>query len=128
MTTTLPRGAAQRRGEIGASAVKVIISFVILAIIAQAAYVFIPRYIAVYDLTSQMEKEAQFGGQKSNEAIVKSLLAHAAEQGLVVEKEDIKVERTPSRLTVGATYTVPIPTLLYTYDWQVTTEKSGVLF
>ncbi len=126
--TTMPTPAPHRRGEIGASAVKIIISFVILAIIAQAAYVFIPRYIAVYDFTSQIEKEAQFGGQKTDEAIVKSLLAHAAEKGLGVGRENLRVSRTASRLTVSATYTVPIPTLLYTYDWQVSTEKSGVLF
>ena len=128
MTTMQTTRNVRRRGEIGGSAFKVILSFAILAIIAQAAYVFIPRYIAVYDFNSQIEKEAQFGGQKTNEAIVKSLLAYAAEKGLEVKREDLKVSRTAARLTVAASFTVPIPTLFYTYDWKVSAEESGVLF
>jgi len=123
----LPGGASRRR-ESGASAVKVIVSLAVLLFVAHTAYVFIPLYVAVYDFDQQAEREANFGSQKTSDAIVKALLAHATERGLPVKKENVKVTRTNSRLTVVADYTVPIKMLFYTHNWHVSVEKSAVLF
>ena len=117
-----------RQGEIGGSGIKVILSIVILALIGHTAYVFIPIYIAVYDFNSQMDREAQYGASKSNEAIVKALVIYAAERKLPITKENLKVARSKSRLMVEADYTVPVKMLLYTHNWQVHAEYSAVLF
>jgi len=118
----------RRRGEFGASPVKIVLSLAVLALMAHSAYVFLPLYIKVYDFDSECEKEANFGAPKSNEAITKALLGHAAELGLPVNKADLKVQRSNSRLTVTAVYTVPIKFLVYTHEWHVSLEKSAVLF
>jgi hypothetical protein len=112
----------------GGSVIKILISFVLLALVAQAAYVFIPRYIAVYDFTSQMEKEANFARDKPEDLIVKSLLAHATKHNLNIKRENLRVTRGGGKLKIVANYTVSIPTLLYTYDWSVSSEKSAVIF
>jgi hypothetical protein len=112
----------RRRGELGASPVKVIISFVILALVVQAAVVFVPRWVAIYDFESEIEKEVRFGSQKSDEAILSSLLDYAADKELDVSKENLQVHRTKEELTV------PIPTLLYTYNLQRSVEKTAPLF
>ena len=95
---------------------------------AQAAFVFIPIYVAVYDFTSKVDKEAQFGSQKSNTAIRKGLLQYGLGLELPIKDENLKVDRTRSKLTVKAEFTVPVKTLFYTYQWQVSTEKSYPLF
>lgn len=117
-----------RRSERGASAVKVILSFAILGLLVHVGYVFIPIYIAVYDFNSQVETEANYGAPKSNDAIVKELLAYAADRKLPVRKEDLKVSRTQQRLNIEANYTVPVRTVFYTHNWQVRAEHSAVLF
>ena len=116
------------RGEIGGAGIKVILSLVILALIGHTAYIFVPIYIAVYDFNSQIDREAQYGASKTNDAIVKSLVAYAAERKLPITKDNLRVARSPSRLTVEADYTVPVKTLLYTHNWQVHAESSAVLF
>ena len=118
----------RRRDELGGSGIKVLLSILFLALIVHVGWVFIPRYIAVYDFNSKLESVAQYGAARTNDAITKELLAYAAERHLDVKKENLRVERTQSRLTIYASYVVSIKTVLYTYDWQVSTEKSAVLF
>jgi hypothetical protein len=122
------RGIRSRRGERGASPAKIIVSILILALVAHSAYVFLPVYIAVYDFNTQVETQANFGAPKSNDAIVKALLAYASERKLPLKRENIKVNRTQSRLVIEADYTVPIKFIFYTHNWHVTTEHSAVLF
>jgi len=117
-----------RRRERGAAGLKLVLSLVFLALLAHTAYVFIPIYIAVYDFDSQVEREANYGATKTNEAIVKGLLDYANERHLPLKKENIKVARGSSRITIQADYVVPVPTLLYKYDWDVTVSKEAVLF
>jgi hypothetical protein len=117
-----------RRRERGAGSLKLILSLVFLGLLAHTAYVFIPVYIAVYDFDSQIEKEANYAATKTNEAIVKGLVDYAAERHLPIKKENLSVARGQSRITITANYTVPVPTLLYTYNWQVGISKEAVLF
>ncbi|MBI3450796.1 MAG: hypothetical protein HY049_18015 [Acidobacteria bacterium] len=128
IVTTPRRARLARRGELGASGVKLFISLVILALLAHTAYVFIPVYIAVYDFDSQVEREANYGATKTNEAIVKALVDYAAERHLPVKKENLKLARGQSRITIDGTYSVPVKTLLYTYDWKIDIKKEAVLF
>jgi len=116
------------RAQRGAITFKGILSLAVLILLAHTAYVFIPVYIAVYDFNSQVEKEANFGSVKTNEAIEKSLLDYAKARKIPVAKNQLKVQRGIDRLTITADYTMVVPTLLYRYEWLVTTEESGVLF
>ncbi|HZE88878.1 MAG TPA: hypothetical protein VE404_04980 [Verrucomicrobiae bacterium] len=117
-----------RRGEFGASGLKLFISLIFLALLAHTAYMFIPVYIAVYDFDSQVEREANYGATKSNEAIVKALVDYAAERHLPLKKENLKIVRGQSRITIDGAYSVPVKTLFYTYDWKIDIKKEAVLF
>jgi hypothetical protein len=128
VTPSRDRLAPSRRREIGASGIKLILSLAILGLVAHTAYVFIPLYIAVYDFDSQVEKEANYGATKTNEAIVKGLVDYAAERHLPIKKENVKIARGQSRINIDATYTVPVKTLVYTYNWDISISKQAVLF
>jgi hypothetical protein len=117
-----------RRSESGGGAVKLIISLAILAIIAQAIYIALPIYVAVYDFTSMVDKEAQFGAQKEDSQIKQGLLEHAAELNLPVAKDQVTIHRTQRELKITSSFTVPVETLFYTYNWQVHAEKAYPLF
>jgi hypothetical protein len=108
--------------------VKLIVSLIFLALVVHTAYVFIPVYIAVYDFDSQVEKEANYGATKTNEAIEKGLLGYAAERNLPIKKENLRITRGQSRITIAASYMVPVKTLLYTYPWNISISKEAVLF
>lgn len=125
---TRPRPNARRGRERGSTGVKLILSLVFLGLLAHTAYVFIPLYIAVYDFDSQIEKEANYGATKTNDAIVKGLLDYASERHLPIKKENLKVARGQSRITIQANYSVPVKTLFYTYNWDVSVSKEAVLF
>jgi len=101
---------------------------VLLAVVSQAMYIFIPIYIAVYDFTSQLDKEAQFGSTKRDDQIKDGLLKYAADLNLPVDKQALNVVRRPNDLTVSVEFMVPVKTLLYTYEWQVSAKKSYPLF
>ncbi len=127
-TSTIATLPPRRRSEAGGAGIKLIVSVAILGVISQALYVFIPIYIAVYDFTSQVDKEAQFGSTKKDEQIKAGLLEYAANLDLPVDKKAVNVVRTPRDLTITADFMVPVETLLYTYQWQVSTRKSYPLF
>ncbi len=127
-TSPIVTGPSRRRSEAGGAGIKLIVSLVLLAVVSQALYIFIPIYIAVYDFTSQLDKEAQFGSSKRDEQIKDGLLKYAADLDLPVDKKALKVVRSPNKLSVSVEFMVPVKTLLYTYEWQVSTEKSYPLF
>jgi len=120
--------SSRRGGERGAVTFKAILSVVVLIILAHTAYVFIPLYIAVYDFKSQMEREANFGSVKPDEAIYKSLMDYAKELNIPIDKKGLKVARSSDRIVITADYTMEVPTLFYKYQWVVSTEKVGILF
>lgn len=127
-TTTIGTRRLVKRSEMGGAGVKFFISAIILALLAQALYVAIPIYVAVYDFASQVDKEAQFGSQKNNRQIKEGLLKYAEDLKLPVGPDAIQVERTKSELKVSAHFVVPVETLLYTYNWDFETSKAYPLF
>lgn len=113
----------------GSTTVKTLISFTLLLFVGYMAYKFVPVYIAAYDFDNAIKTQAQYSGSmKSNEVIVKELLDKARELELPIEKDDIKIARSSSRLTITASYTVPVKTAFFTYTWQFREEESAVLF
>jgi len=118
------RRATQR----GAVTMKAIISVVFLILLVHTAYVFIPIYIAVYDFKSQMETEANRATMKTDEAIYKTLIDYAKDLKIPVNKKNLKVSRSSDKIVITADYTMEVPTLFYNYEWNVSTEKVGVLF
>ena len=120
---------SHRKGEAGAISVKTLVSFAFLMLIGYLTYKFVPIYIAAYDFDSAIKTQAQYSGSmKTNEVILKELLAKAAELELPVNKSDIRIERSTSRLTITADYVVPVKTAFFTYNWRFTEEESAVLF
>ena len=120
--------AASRPSERGGVTIKGIISVVVLILLAHTAYVFIPIYIAVYDFRSQMETEANRASMKTDDAIYKTLLDYAKDLQLPVTKKNLKVQRSHDKIVITADYTMEVPTLVYRYEWQISNEKTGILF
>lgn len=113
----------------GTTTVKTLVSFTLLLFVGYMAYKFVPVYIAAYDFDNAMRTQAQYSGSmKSNEVIIKELLDKAEELKLPVTKDDIKISRSKSRMTITADYVVPVKTAFFTYAWRFTEEESAVLF
>jgi len=116
-------------GERGEITVKTLLSFAFLLIVAYMSFKFVPVYVAAYDFDNAMKTQAQYSGSmKTNEVILKELITKATELELPIGKENIRIERDRSRLTIMADYTVPVKTAFFTYNWRFTEEESAVLF
>ena len=119
----------RRRSERGEITVKTLLSFAFLLFACYTGYKFIPVYIAAYDFDSAIKTQAQYSGSmKTNEVILKELLGKAAELKLPITRNNLKIERSTSRMVIYADYTVPVKTAFFTYNWRFTEEESAVLF
>ncbi len=117
------------RGQRGAITLKTLFSFAMMFFVGYLCYKFVPVYIAAYDFDNAIKTQAQYSGSiKTNDVILKELLGKAEELELPVTKENIKIERSRSRLTIKADYVVPVQTAFFTYNWRFTEEESAVLF
>ena len=117
------------RSQQGAISVKTLISFAFLLTACYLGFKFIPVYVAAYDFDSMLKTQAQYSGSfKTNEVIMKELLGKAAELELPITKQNIKIERSRSKLVISADYVVPVKTPFFTYEWHFTEEESAVLF
>ncbi|HXI01949.1 MAG TPA: hypothetical protein VNI57_02125 [Candidatus Saccharimonadales bacterium] len=126
--TTIGTGASKLRAQAGGAGVKFIISVAILALVAHVAYIAIPVYVAVYDFESQLDKEAQFGSQKTNAQILDGLVKYAADRHLPVAQENIQIIRSHTAMQITCDFVVPVETLVYTYQWRVQEDKKYPLF
>jgi hypothetical protein len=118
--------SGSERGEI---TIKTLFSFASLLFLAYLGFKFIPVYIAAYDFDTALKTQAQYSGSmKTNEVILKELLSKAAELELPITKDNIRIQRSQSRLIISADYTVPVKTPFFTYPWRFTEEESAVLF
>jgi len=114
------------RGEI---TVKTLFSFALLLFVSYLCFKFVPVYIAAYDFDNALKTQAQYSGSiKPNEVLMQELLLKAGELELPITKENIKIERSRSKLVITADYVVPIRTIFFTYNWRFTEEESAVLF
>jgi len=118
-----------RRAERGEITVKTLFSFALLLFVAYLGFKFIPVYVAAYDFDTALKTQAQYSGSiKTNEVLMKELLLKAQELELPITHQNIKIERTRSKLTITADYVVPVKTVFFTYNWRFTEEESAVLF
>jgi len=125
-TSDIRTRRAHERGELKA---QIIFTFAFFGLVLYLGFKFVPVYIAAYDFDSAMKTQAQYSGsQKPDGTIMKELLAKAAELELPIKKENIKIQRTASKLTIRADYTVPVATFFFTYQWRFQEEESAVLF
>src|SRR5688572_31816453 len=100
------------RSERGEITIKTLFSFASLLFIAYLCFKFIPVYIAAYDFDNAIKTQAQYSGSmKTNDVILKELLLKAQELELPVTKDNIKIQRSQSRLVISTDYTVPVRTL-----------------
>lgn len=117
------------RRERGAISVKTIFSFAMLAFMSYMCFKFVPVYVAAYDFNNAMKTQAQYAGSvKTSEVILTELLLKAGELELPITKDNVKIERTRSKITINADYIVPVKTAFFTYQWRFTEEESAVLF
>jgi len=115
-----------QRGEI---TVKTLFSFALLLFACYLGFKFIPVYVAAYDFDNAIKTQAQYSGSfKTNDVIMKELLGKAADLELPITKNNLKIDRSRSKLIISADYVVPVKTPFFTYEWHFSEEESAVLF
>lgn len=115
--------------ERGAANFTTYLSMIVFLLVCYMGFKFIPVYINAYDFDGALKTQAQYSGSmKPDETIYKELLQKAAELKLPITKANLKITRNQSQMTITADYTVPVKTLLFTYNWKFKEEETAVLF
>jgi hypothetical protein len=103
-----------------------------LAVVAIAVYLgfkFIPVMVNAYAFRDYVEQEARFAALRNkDEELKKLVLRKAQELDLPVAPDNIKVHRSTTHFDINITYTVPIKTPVYTYNWNFEEESRAPLF
>src|SRR5262245_12495680 len=104
---------SRRDGERGAANFTTYLSMLVFVLACYAGWKFIPVYINAYDFDGAIKTQAQYSGSmKPDETIYKELLQKAVDLKLPIKRENLKIERTQSQMTITASYIVPVKTLL----------------
>lgn len=107
-------------------------TFFALFIVATLIYLgvkVVPVMITTYTFRDFLVEEARFAALKTkDEEIKKNVLRKAQELELPVGPGDIKINRTQSYCDIMVSYTIPIQTPIYTYNWAVSEQSRAPLF
>jgi hypothetical protein len=120
------RGRSNERGE---GRVGLMITLIIVAVAIFLGVKIIPVRIAAYEFRDVLREEARYGAVRSTDAeVVKRILNKAAELEIPLEKKNLKVSRTQSKMIVSATYEQPIDLKVTTYVYKFDETKKAPLF
>ena len=109
------RGSARGAGNLGC-----IIWLVVLVAVGHVLWKVVPVKIRTSTFYDAMQEQASFGSIKSIQAIEYEVLRRASELRIPVTKENLRVTRQPTSVTVEATYEIPIDFFggAYRYVWK----------
>jgi hypothetical protein len=118
-----------RRGERGEGRMGTMFALAVLAVLIYLGFKVIPVMINTYAFRDFMEQEARFAALRNkDEELRKRLVVKAQELDLPVDAKSVRMNRSPSHFDVQITYTVPIETPLYTYQWVFQESARAPLF
>ncbi len=111
-----------RRSELGAGRVKTVVSLAFLAALIYSGIKIIPVYVNSYQLNDFIEQQTPYWltQRTSGDVVQKSILSKAADLGLPISADQVKVDATPGRVTVALDYVVPVNLIVYTLNLHFT--------
>ena len=112
-----------RLRQIGESKIGCIFWLVVLGYFAFVSWQMVPVKMKSVDLDQFIVRTAERASlqQRNTErAVHAAIMKEADELNLPLTKENLSVKRTGARITVEATYTVPINLVVKTWDWEIT--------
>ena len=119
-----PRTAERGEGRLGC-----ILWALALAIAVLLAWKLIPVKVKSAELYDFMEELARFNAaREAPESLQAKILTRAAELGLPLSKEGIKITLTRDRVRIVVDYTVPVAFPGYTHQWHFHHELDRPIF
>lgn len=96
------------RNQAGVGKTGCVVWWVILIIVILFLVKFVPAKMHTAEFADKVQEEANFGSIKGNNSIHDELIFKANELGLPITKDQVKVSRTASDVTVEVHYQVAI--------------------
>ena len=126
----MARFSKRRRTEAGEGRAGTLFALVVLGVAIYLGAKFVPIMINAYTFRDYLEEQAHFAAlpHHDDEMVKNNILHKARELDLPIGPKDVTVERTNARIDIRATYTVPVETPVYTYNWEFREVISAPLF
>jgi hypothetical protein len=109
-----------KRSSRGAGNIGCLLWLIVAVAVGHVLYKVVPVKIRTSEFYDVMQEQASFGSIKSEQAIQYEILRRAQELQIPVTKENFKIIRTRTAVTVEAHYQIPIEFFggLYRYVWK----------
>jgi hypothetical protein len=104
-------------------------AIVVLVVMVYLGFKFVPVMINSYTFKDFIEEEARFASvRRDDEEIKTRIYKKARELDLPITEEMIQTERTSARFDIAVSYSVPIVTPVFTYQYKRDEKVSSPLF
>ncbi len=117
------RSAERGEGNLGC-----ILWLLLFAIGTLIAWKAVPVKVQSAELYDYMVELTKFAASSSAENLKKQIVAKAVELDLPLDKDDVEVRKTPDRIQIEASYTVPLEFPGYTYEWNFNHQVDRPIF
>ncbi|HVS01096.1 MAG TPA: hypothetical protein VMW27_31050 [Thermoanaerobaculia bacterium] len=117
------RSAERGEGNLGC-----ILWLLLFAIGALIAWKAVPVKVQSAELYDYMVELTKFAASSSPAQLKKQILAKAKELDLPLDPDDVEVQKTPDRIQLEASYTVPLEFPGYTYEWSFDHQVDRPIF
>ena len=120
---------SRNRGERGEGKLGTFFALTLLVVMIYLGFKVLPVMINSYAFKDFMEEEARFASvRRDDEEIRTRVYNKARELQLPITMEMIKTDRSNSRFDIAVSYSVPIVTPVYTYQYKRDEHISSPLF
>jgi hypothetical protein len=118
-----------RTRERGEGRFGTLVGLCVLGLTVYLGFKVVPVMINAYAFRDYIEQEARFAALRNkDQEVVARVVRKAQELELPVEEKAVKVNRVHGRFDIAVSYTVPIVTPVYTYNWEFDEKFSAPLF
>ena len=116
-------------GERGEGRMGTLFALALVAVMIYLGFKVVPVMINSYSFKDFIEEEARFAAvRRDDEEIRTRVFNKARELELPITKEMIHTERTNARFDIAVSYSVPIVTPVFTYQYKRDEKVSSPLF
>jgi hypothetical protein len=106
-----------------------IISLIVVAYLIFCGVRFVPYYIASYDLENTVRRQAEAATNKTEEQILRVILAKGVEHDMPMTEDNIQIKRVKRQsIFIKVEFTIPIDLALFTYNFHIDLEENRSLF
>lgn len=112
----------QTRRQIGEGRIGCIFWALLLGAVAYVGWQMVPVKMKSVDLEQFMVRTAERASlqQRNTERALRAAIMNEADElNLPLEDDNLFIQRTGARITIEASYTVPINLIVTTWDWEI---------